>query len=77
MTADRGLQPDGTARLYVKRDTMRPTHWRLAWAVPGSDSYCMDEGECSATYYQTRSAARAAGYRRYGEYARAWPTDWA
>lgn len=32
MTTDRGLQPDTSAVLYVKRDTMTNL-WRLAWMV--------------------------------------------
>lgn len=72
MTADRGLQPDMASALYVKRDTMHPKAWRLAWMVPGETIYCMAEGECSAIYYRTRREAIAAGQRRYGETARKW-----
>lgn len=69
MTADKGLQPNMAARLYAKRDTMQPKLWRLFWMVPGSDSYCMAEGECSAIYYRRLSDAVAGGLRRYGERA--------
>lgn len=69
MTADRGLQPDQTARLYAMRDTMRPSQWRLCWSHPDSPSYVMNEGECSAVYYPRLSDAVAAGQRDYGQRA--------
>lgn len=61
------LRPDMTAQLYVMRDIMRPKAWRLCWATPNSDSYCMNEGECSAVYHPTMRAAVAYGERHYGE----------
>lgn len=71
-TADRGLQPDMSQRLYARRDPMRPKFWRLCWSHPDSPSYVMAEGECSAVYYPRLSDAVAAGQRRYGERALAW-----
>lgn len=71
MTPDRGLQPDMTARLYVKRDTMTDL-WRLAWMTPGADSFCYAEGECSAKLFRLRRDAVAYGQRAYGETASKW-----
>lgn len=73
MTADRGLQPDMAAALYAKRDTMNPRFWRLAWMVPGADSFVYAEGECSARLFRTRREAVAYGQRTYHETARNWP----
>lgn len=72
-TADKGLQPDMTARLYVMRDIMHPAAWRLCWIRAGSDSYCMAEGECSAIHHRTMRDAIAYGVRHYGETARRAP----
>lgn len=72
MTADRGLQPNMAAILHVKRDTMTNA-WRLAWLVPGEDSFCYAEGECSAKLFERRYSAVAYGLRQYGETARNWP----
>jgi len=57
------------AVLKVRRDTMRPQYWRLAWETPGADTFCYAEGECSARYYRTMGDAIAAGARRFGETA--------
>jgi hypothetical protein len=57
-------------RLYVRRDTMRPKFWRLAWWDGKSDSFVMAEGECSAQYHKTIVAARAYGAKHYGERAK-------
>jgi len=59
--------------LYVKRDTMRPTAWRLAWWNGESDSFVYAEGECSARLFKRRYQAVAHGVRAYGETARNWP----
>jgi uncharacterized membrane protein len=72
MTADRGLQPNLAAQLYVKRDTMT-NFWRLAWMVPGEDCFTYAEGECSAKLFRLRRNAIAHGERAYGETARNWP----
>lgn len=72
MTADRGLQPDLAAVLYVKRDTVTGA-WRLAWMVPGANSFCYAEGECSAKLFNRRWEAVAYGKRAYGETAANWP----
>lgn len=71
MTADRGLQPDTSVALYVKRDTMTNL-WRLAWMVPGETTYCYAEGECSARLFKTRRAAKAYARQTYGEDPRHW-----
>ena len=71
MTADKGLQPNTTAILYVKRDTMT-NMWRLAWMVPGESCYCYAEGECSAKLFNRRYLAVAYGKHTYGETARNW-----
>ncbi len=71
MTEDKGLQPDMTAVLYVKRDTITDL-WRLAWMVPGSDSYCYAEGECSARLFKRKYEAVSHGVRAYGETAKSW-----
>lgn len=60
-----------TSHLYVAR-YMGGSEWRLVWAVPGSDSFCYAEGECSAKYFRTMRQAIAYGQRRYGETARKW-----
>lgn len=57
------------AKLYIRRDTMRPRAWRLCWSVPDSDTFVNAEGECSAVYYRTMREAIAAGVRRFGETA--------
>lgn len=72
-----GARHQSESVLYVKRDTMHPKGWRLAWSHPDSESYVMAEGECSAIYYRTRAAAVAAGVARFGEHARNWPRHWA
>jgi hypothetical protein len=66
------LAPDMAAALYVKRDTTT-NFWRLAWMVPGSDSFCYAEGECSAKLFRLRRNAIAYGVKAYGETARRWP----
>jgi hypothetical protein len=71
MTENRGLQPDMSAELYVKRDTMTDL-WRLAWMTPNSDSYCYAEGECSAKLFKRRYEAVAYGEKAYGETAKNW-----
>lgn len=71
MTVDRGLQPDMCARLYVKRDCFTGP-WRLAWMVPGADTYSYAEGECSKRLFRTRRGAIAYGQRVYGETAARW-----
>ena len=55
--------------LVVRRDTMNPKLWRLAWD-DGSTSFTNAEGECSAIYYPTMRAAIAAGVTRFNETAR-------
>ena len=73
MTSDRGLQPNMAAVLYVKRDTMTPKAFRLAWMVPGESCYCYAEGECSAKLFRFAWQAIAYGRRTYGETAKRWP----
>lgn len=74
MTPDRGLQPDMSTVLYVKRDVMTDL-WRLAWMTPGADSYVNAEGECGAQLFRRRYEAVAYGRRAYGETARNWPRN--
>lgn len=76
-SASGALVPDLSAVLYVRRDPMHPSSFRLAWSHPDSDSYCMAEGECSAVYHRTERAAIAYGERAYGETAKRWPRHWA
>jgi hypothetical protein len=47
--------------------------WRLAWMVPGAESFCYAEGECSAKLFRLRKNAIAYGVKAYGETARRWP----